>query len=80
VSTGCGITSEIEHESYILSCCRIALRREVGNQTFVLITCSAVLLPEDSAREHIQEFVKSAGPVVQYVNNMYRDKEIGTDW
>lgn len=35
---------------------------------------------EDSAKGHIEEFVKSAGPVVQYVNNIYLNKELGTDW
>lgn len=50
---------------------------KVGKQTCMLMT---MLLPEDSAKERIQDFVKSAGPVVEYVNNMYVEKEIGTDW
>lgn len=39
-----------------------------------------VVLPEDSARTHIEEFVKSATPVVEYVNNVFVTNELGTDW
>jgi hypothetical protein len=60
------------------------IRKAVGAGMFMLPTKSQFLKKlheeEGSAREHIQEFVKSAGPVVQYVNDMYKDKEIGTDW
>lgn len=60
------------------------IRKAVGAGMFMLPTKAQFLKKlheeEDSAKERIQDFVKSAGPVVEYVNNMYVEKEIGTDW
>lgn len=35
---------------------------------------------EDAARAHMQDFVKSATPVVASVHNLFIAKELGTDW
>ncbi|KAG0609609.1 hypothetical protein M758_7G000500 [Ceratodon purpureus] len=60
------------------------IRKAVSAGMFMLPTKSQFLKKlheeEDSARTHIEEFVKSATPVVEYVNNVFVTNELGTDW
>lgn len=60
------------------------IRKAVSAGMFMLPTKTQFLRKlheqEDAARAHMQDFVKSATPVVASVHNLFIAKELGTDW
>jgi len=61
-----------------------AIRKAVGAGMYALPSKSQLLkkLNEDetSARAQMQSFVRSSGPVILYVENLFTSKNLGLDW
>lgn len=61
-----------------------AIRKAVGAGMYSLPTKSQFLMKlnedEASARVHMQNYVDTSAPVIQYVDNLFHSRNLGTDW
>uniref|UniRef100_A0A453LZ10 Glycolipid transfer protein domain-containing protein n=1 Tax=Aegilops tauschii subsp. strangulata TaxID=200361 RepID=A0A453LZ10_AEGTS len=61
-----------------------AIRKAVGAGMYALPSKSQLLKKlnedENSARAQMQSFVRSSGPVILYVEDLFTSKNLGLDW